>query len=63
MGLSCSSNARTNLEPESDREVLIRIICVNFKDDIHNPGDLNGQKMALKEPVKARYRISDLKQA
>ena len=42
--LSCNSNSRTNLEPEDDREILIRIVCVKTKDDIHNPGELNGQK-------------------
>ena len=26
----------------------------------HNPGEMNGQIMALKEHVKARYRLSDL---
>ena len=29
-------------------------------DDIHNPGEMNEQIMALKEHVKARYRLSDL---
>ena len=37
MELSCNSNIRTNLEPEYDREVLRRIVCVKLKDDIHNP--------------------------
>ena len=36
------------------------IVCVKLKDDIHNPGERNGQIMALKEHVKARYRLSDL---
>ena len=58
-GLLCSSNVRTNLEPESDREVLSRMVCVKPKDDIHNPEELNGQMMALKGHVKARYRLSD----
>ena len=58
--LSCNSNIKTNLEPESDREVLRRIVCVKLKDVILNPGELNGQMMALKEHVKARYRLSDL---
>ena len=49
-----------NLEPEDDREILRRIVCVKLKDDIHNPGELNGQMMALKEHVKARYRLPDL---
>ena len=56
----CNSKIRTNLEPESDRKVLRRISCVKFKDDVHIPGELNGNVMALKEHVKARYRLSDL---
>ena len=52
--LSCNSNIRTNLEPESDRDVLRRIVCVKPKGKIHNPGEMNGQMMALKEHVKAR---------
>ena len=36
------------------------MICVKVSDDIHNPGEMNGQIMALKEHVKARYRLSDL---
>ena len=59
-GLSCSSNVRTNLEPESDGEVLSRIVCVKIKDDLHNPGELNRQMMALKEHVRAKNRLSDL---
>ena len=31
-----------------------------MKYDIHNPRELNGQMMALKEHVKARYSLSDL---
>ena len=58
--LSCNSNIRTNLEPEDDREVMRRIVCVKLKDDIHNPRELNGQKMTLKEHVKASHRLSDL---
>ena len=58
--LSCNSNVRTNLVPEDDNKVVKRIICVKLKDDIHNPGEMNGRKMALKEHVKARYRLSDL---
>ena len=58
--LSCNSNIRTNLEPEDDREVMRRTVCVKLKDDIHNPRELNGQKMTLKEHVKASYRLSDL---
>ena len=58
--LSCNSNVRTNLEPDYDREVLRRIVCVQLKDDIHRPVELNGQMMVLKEHVKARYRLSDL---
>ena len=58
--LSCNSNVRTNLQSEDDREVLKRIECVKIKDDFHSPGELNGQMMALKEHIKARYRLSDL---
>ena len=58
--LSCKSNVRTNLVLDDNREVLRRIICVKLKDDIHSPGELNGQMMVLKEHVKARYRLSDL---
>ena len=57
--LSCNSNVRANLVPEDDRKILRRIVCVKLKDDIHSPGELNGQIMALKEHVKARYRLSD----
>ena len=35
-------------------------VRTNLKDDIHNPREMNGQIMALKEHVKARYRLSDL---
>ena len=58
--LSYNSNVRTNLVPEDDRKVLRRIVCVKLKDDIHSPGEMNDQIMALKEHVKARYRLSDL---
>ena len=58
--LSCNSNVRTNLVPDDDRKVLRRIVCVKVKDDIYSPGEMNGQIMALKEHVKARYRLSDL---
>ena len=58
--LSCNSNVRTNLVPEDDMKIVKRIIFVKLKDDIHNPGEMNGQIMALKEHVKARYRLSDL---
>ena len=58
--LSCNSNVRTNLVPEDDRKILRRIVCVKLKDDIHSPGELKGQIMALKEHIKARYRLSDL---
>ena len=58
--LPCNSNIRTNLEPEDDREVLRGIVRVKLKDDIHNPGELNVHMMALKEYVKASYRLSDL---
>ena len=59
--LSCNSNVRTNLEPDDDREYLRRIVNVKLKGDILSPGELNGQMMVLKERVKARYRLSDLK--
>ena len=58
--ISCNSNVRLNLVPEDDREILRRTVCVKLKDDIHSPGEMNGQIMALKEKVKARYRLSDL---
>ena len=58
--LSCKSNVRTNLVPENDMKIGRRIVCVKLNDDIHNPGEMNGQIMALKEHVKARYRLSDL---
>ena len=58
--LSCNSNVRTNLVPEDDMKIVKKIICVKLNDDIHNPGEMNGQIMALKEHVKARYRLSDL---
>ena len=47
--LSCNSNVTTNLVLEDDRKVLRRIVCVKLKDDIHSPGEMNGQVMALKE--------------
>ena len=58
--LSCNSNVRTNLVPEDEMKIVKMIICVKLNDDIHNPGEMNGQIMALKEHVKARYRLSDL---
>ena len=58
--LSCNSNVRTNLVPEDDMKIVKRIICVNLNDDIHNPGEMNGQIMALEEHVRARYRLSAL---
>ena len=58
--LSCNSNVRTNLVPEDDIKIVKRMICVKLSDDIHNPGEMNGQIMALKEHIKARYRLSDL---
>ena len=58
--LSCNSNVRTNLVPEDDIKIVKRMICVKLSDDIHNPGEMNGKIMALKEHVKARYRLSDL---
>ena len=57
--LSCNSNVRTNMVSEDDRKVLRMIVCVKLKDDIHSPGEMNDQMMALKEHVKARYRLSD----
>ena len=36
-----------------------RIVCVRLQDDIQSPEEKNGQKMAFKEHVKARYRLSD----
>ena len=62
--LSCNSNVRTNLVPDDERKIFLlmkgRIVCVKLKDDIYSPGERNGQIMALKEHVKARYRLSDL---
>ena len=37
--LSCNSNMRTNLEPESDSEVLRRIVCVKLKNAIQIQGN------------------------
>ena len=34
-----------------------RIVCVKLNDDFPSPGELNGQMMALREHVKARYRL------
>ena len=56
--LSCNSNFRTNLVPEDDMKIVKRIICIKLNDDMG--GEMNGQIMALKEYVKARYRLSDL---
>ena len=58
--LSCNPNVRTNLVPEDDMKIVKRIVCVKLNDDIHNPGEMNGQIMALKEHVNARYKLSDL---
>ena len=55
--LSCNSNFRTNLVPEDDRKILRRIVCVKLKDDVHSPEEMHGQIMALKENIKARYRL------
>ena len=55
--LSCSSNIRTNVEPESDSEILSGLVCVKIRDDIHKPVESTGQTMALKNHVKARYRL------
>ena len=56
--LSCNSNVRTNFVPEDDRKVLKRIVCVKLKDDIQSPGEMNGQIMALKKQVNAKYGLS-----
>ena len=58
--LSCNSNFRTNMVPEDEMKIVTRIICVKLKDDIHKPWEMNGHTMALKEHVKARYRLSDV---
>ena len=58
--LSCNSKFRTNLVPDDDKKVLRRIVCVKLKEDIYSPGEMNGQIMALKKHVKARYSLSDL---
>ena len=58
--LSCNSNVRTNLVPDHGRRVLRRIVCVKLKDDFYSPREMNGQIVALKEYVKARYKLSDL---
>ena len=55
--LSCNLNFRTNLVPEEDRRIMKRIVCVKL-----NPGEMNGQIMALKEhiigcQIKAKYRL------
>ena len=44
---------------EGDRELLRGIVCAKLKGDIHNPGELNGKMIELKEYIKARYRLSD----
>ena len=36
-------------------KIMKRIVCVKLKDDIQNPGEMNGEVH-----VKARYRLSDL---
>ena len=41
--LSYNSNVRTNLVPVDDRKIMRKIVCVKLKDDIHNPGEMNGQ--------------------
>ena len=41
--LSCNSNVRIILVPEDDRKIMRRIVCVKLKDDIHNPGEMNGE--------------------
>ena len=47
IAVSRKSNVRTNLVPEDDKKILRRIVCVKLKDDIHSPGETNGQIMAL----------------
>ena len=46
--LSCNSNVRMNLVPEDDMKIVKRIVCVKLSDDIHNPGEMNGQIRAQK---------------
>ena len=58
--LSCKLNKRTNLEPESNRKILSKIVCVKFRDDIHNPEEMTGKIMAVKYQANARYRLSGL---
>ena len=41
-------------------KIVKRIICVKLNENINNPGEMNGQIMALKEHVTTRYRLSDL---
>ena len=52
--LSCNPNVRKNLVPEEDRKIMRRIACVKLKDDIHNPGEMNGQIMALLKDIGCR---------
>ena len=60
--LSCNSNVRTNMLSEDDRKVLRRKVCVKLKDDIHSPGEMNGQMIALKEHGYQRKRGSGRRQ-
>ena len=47
------------MELEVDREVSRGIVCAKLKGEIHNPEELNGKMIELKEYIKARYRLSD----
>ena len=38
-------------------------MCVKLRDGIDNQGEMKVQMMALKEHVKARYRLTDLVRA
>ena len=47
------------MELEVDWEVSRGIVCAKLNGDIHNPGELNGKMIELKEYIKARYKLSD----
>ena len=59
MQLKHHSESGAYQNPSQNRVILRGIVSVKLKDDIHNPGELNGQMMALKKHVNARYRLSD----
>ena len=40
--LSCKSIITTNLESKSNGGILSKIVCVEIKDDIHNPVEMAG---------------------